>query len=112
MPVIESILRIQLDRDVFHGEEQMVSGIAQLAVDRGFNSLSPRQKIVLEPFLTQHCSGVIDPGGHHNNCTTVLTGEALLDAYENCDDTECLECESCRDESSFHAHQWARIERE
>lgn len=42
MPVIESILRIQLDRDVFHGEEQMVSGIAQLAVDRGFNALSPR----------------------------------------------------------------------
>lgn len=37
MPVTEDILRIQLDNDIFHNEDQMVRGIAQLAVDQGFN---------------------------------------------------------------------------
>ncbi|MEG2268163.1 MAG: hypothetical protein RSA84_12330 [Acinetobacter sp.] len=112
MPITEDILRIQLENDIFHDEDQMVSGIARLAVDQGFNSLSARQKHVLEPFLTQHCTGVTDPGDHHNGCNRELTDEALLEAYELSDDSQSLECESCRDERGFYAHQWARIERE
>ncbi|HBT3148839.1 TPA: hypothetical protein MBF30_004037 [Klebsiella aerogenes] len=112
MGVIESILHHQLTHGILDNEAQMVRGIAQLAVDNEFNSLSDKQRAVLEPFLTQHCSGVTDPGGHHNDCNQTLTDNALLEAYNFSDDSENLECESCRSESSFYAHQWAKLEKE
>ncbi|RAT12199.1 MULTISPECIES: hypothetical protein [Lonsdalea] len=112
MPIIEDILRIQLEKDIFHDENKMVSGIAQLAVAEGFNTLSARQQHVLEPFLTQHCAGVVDLGGIHNGCNRALTDEALLDAYSSSDDALSLQCENCQEERSFYDNRRARIERE
>lgn len=96
MGVIECILAKQLEMDVFHNEDSKVAGIAKLAVDKGFNTLSPSQKGVLEPFLTHSCSGNTDPGDHHNNCERELEGSALLEAYVYCDDPESLQCECNR----------------
>lgn len=112
MGVIEKILAKQLEMDVFHTEDSKVPGIAKLAVDRGFDALSPAQKRVLEPFLSKQCSGQTDPGGYSNDCNAVLEGAALLDAYDDCDDSESLQCESCREEGGFYAHQWDRIKDE
>ncbi len=112
MNVTERILNYQITHGVFDGEDPKVSGIAQYAVDNGFASLTPKQQNVIEPFLTQSCSGITDPGGYHNECEQTLMGEELLEAYELCDDSESLECESCRSESSFHAYQRDRHERE
>ena len=112
MDVTESILHHQLTHGILDNEAQMVRGIAQLAVDNGFNSLSDKQRAVLEPFLTQSCSGVTDPGGYHNDCSQPLTDADLLAAYELSEDSESLECESCRGESSFYAHQKAKLEKE
>lgn len=108
MSVTESILRHQLDGGVFENEEQMVDGIARRAVDpaHGYESLSAAQKRVLEPFLTQHCGGHTNPGGHHNHCQQVLTGAELLEAYEQSDDVESLECASCRSEGEAEQHMW------
>lgn len=112
MGVIESILHHQITHGIFEQEAQKVQGIAQLAVDKGYSSLTVKQRTVIDPFLTQHCSGVTDPGGHHNDCGQPLTGEALLDAYQQSDDNESLECESCRSESSYYAHQWEKLDKE
>ena len=112
MGVNESILHHQITHGIFDNEAQMVRGITQLAVDKGLTSLSDKQRAVVEPFLTQHCSGVTDPGGHHNDCGQTLTGDDLLAAYEQSDDSDSLECESCRSESGYYAHQWDRLEKE
>lgn len=112
MGVTESILHHQITHGILDNEAPMVRGIAQLAVDNGFTALSGKQRAVLEPFLTQHCSGVTDPGGYHNDCGQTLTDDDLLDAYQQSDDSESLECESCRSESSFYANRRDKLEKE
>ena len=112
MSVTERILSYQITHGIFDGEDPKVKGIAQRAFDNGFASLTPKEQNVIESFLTQSCSGITDPGGYHNECEQILMGEELLEAYELCDDSESLECESCRSDSSFYTHQRDRIERE
>lgn len=112
MGVVESILHHQLTHGLFDNEEQKVKGIAQLAVDKTFDSLTTLQQNVIKPLLAQLCGGVTDPGGFHNDCNLMLTGEALLEAYELCDDGESLECESCRSESSYYAYRRDTSEKE
>lgn len=109
MRVIERILARQLELDVFANEEPKVSGIAQLAIDKGFDNLSDLQKKVLLPFLTQPCSGHINPGGHHNECEATLEDEELLAAYEEADDPDCLQCERCSTEAEHEAYDRARF---
>ena len=113
MGIEEKILDYQLthgvyDNATFAGAE----GIAKRAVTQGFSTLSPKQKAVLEPYLSNTCSGITDPGGYHNECSADLEGEALLDAYHRCDDTECLVCDSCNSEEGYYAHQWEKISKE
>ncbi|ECU6890315.1 TPA: hypothetical protein ROR13_004692 [Escherichia coli] len=112
MDVTEKILHHQITHGIFDNEKMMVKGIAQLAVDKGYTSLSTKQRSVIDPYLHQTCSGVTDPGDYHNNCQQPLTGKGLLDAYELSGDSENLECESCRSESSFYAHQQAKRDKE
>lgn len=112
MGVIESILSHQLEQDVFADQDQKVAGIAQAAIDKGFDTLSELQKKVLAPFLTQPCSGHTDPGDHHNNCEATLEGQALLDAYEEADDPESLQCEHCRTEAEHEAYDRERFFRD
>ena len=107
MGVNESILHHQITHGIFDNASQMVQGIAQRAVDKGFTTLSEKQRAVIEPFMTQHCSGVSDPGVHHHDCCRALTGEALLTAYEESEDSENLVCESCRSERSYYAGLYA-----
>ncbi|UHD38421.1 hypothetical protein LT989_07110 [Citrobacter portucalensis] len=57
----ESLLDTMLEHDRFHDQDTMVAGIAQRAVNIGYENLTPRQKAVLVPFLTQPCDGVTDP---------------------------------------------------
>jgi hypothetical protein len=96
MDIAEKILDYQLTHDVFDNSTfPGTEGIAKRAVTNGFSTLSPKQKVVLEPYLSTTCSGVTDPGGYHNGCSVELDGETLLDAYERCDDTESLVCENC-----------------
>ncbi|MCC4266179.1 hypothetical protein LL240_17230 [Oceanimonas baumannii] len=105
MTTTEQILSHQLEIDAFHNSDPKCAGIARKAVDDGFDSLSAAQKAVLKPFLSKECVGYTDPGGYHNSCNIILEGEELLSAYKACDDSESLECESCRDELAFIEHQ-------
>lgn len=106
MGTIERILSIQLDRDIFHNEAPLVAGIAQLAIDKGYDSLTEKQQDVLSEHLTKYCSGHTNPGGYHNDCDKELSGERLLNAYEQYDDPECLQCESCLSEASDEQRRW------
>lgn len=110
MPVIEDILTLHLRNDEFHGHDDMCAGIAQLAVDRGYDTLTNAQQRVLSPFLSTHCSGYSDPATHHP-CNALLEGESLLAAYEN-SDFDSLQCESCRGEAAIIAHDRERFFRE
>ena len=112
MGVIEKILSVQLEKGIFDQEAAKVSGIAKLALDEGFDTLSVAQKRVLEPFLTHGCAGVTDPGDHHNDCQFELEGDELLDAYAFCEDPEFLQCAACREEENHYENEWARIQAE
>src|SRR5690606_26039437 len=113
MSVEEKILEQQIARGVFENAEfSGTEGIAKLAIDKGFQTLSEKQQKVLEPYLSTVCSGVTDPGGHHNECSAQLDGQELLDAYLRCEDVESLTCESCYNEEGHYAHQWEQISQE
>lgn len=113
MEIKERILDYQLTHGVFDNATfSGTEGIAKRAVKQGFSTLSDKQKVVLDPYLSTTCSGVTDPGGYHNECATKLEGEALLDAYNRCDDTDCLVCENCNSEEGYYAYQWEKISRE
>lgn len=113
MRVEEKIFQTQLEKGVFDAAEvNFADGLARLAIDKGYNSLSSKQKNILEPYLSVHCSGVTDPGGHPNDCDTLLEGEGLLEAYQLCDDSESLICESCRSEEGYYEHQRQKIRNE
>lgn len=58
MGVNESILHHQITHGILDNEAQIVRGIAQLAVDNVFISLSGKQRAVLETaLLRRHRSG-------------------------------------------------------
>ncbi|WP_017445868.1 hypothetical protein [Gayadomonas joobiniege] len=113
MGIKEKILDYQVTHGVFDNSTFAgTEGIAKRAIAEGFDALSEKQKAVLEPYLSITCSGITDPGGHHNDCAAVLEGESLLDAYHRCEDPEYLICDSCDDEEGYYAHQWDRISQE
>lgn len=93
-------------------EDQKVRGIAQLAVDKGYDSLSKAQQSVLEPFLAHACDGVEDPGGYHNDCSVILEGEAFAEALTHEAHYNGVLCEKCINESEQYSREWERIQAE
>jgi len=108
----ESLLSTLIKYDRFHGANQMVPGIAQLAVDKGYENLSGKQKLVLEPYLTHACDGVTDPGEHHNNCQHILEGDELESAIQNDMHYGGLLCPSCVDEKEDYRRRWEDMQSE
>lgn len=108
----ESLLQTLFDNDVFYNADSKVSGIARLAIDKGYDSLSPAQKSVIQPYFSKPCEGINDPGGHHNDCKNMLTDDELETAYDNYHHNESLLCESCIEELGFYEHQWEKFSRD
>ncbi|MBJ9640709.1 hypothetical protein I5520_01690 [Citrobacter sp. FDAARGOS_156] len=108
----ESLLITLIKHDRFHEANAMVPGIAQLAVDKGYDNLSAKQKAVLDPFLTQKCDGVTDPGGYHNHCSATLVDDELESAIENDMYYGGLLCPSCVDENERYRSEREGLERE
>lgn len=108
----EALLRKLIEVDKFNKAPPMVAGIAQRAIDFGYNQLSKKQQEVLTPFLSEQCSGSTDPGGYHNGCQAILIEADLLEAYDLADNSDCIQCESCRQDDGYYAHQWEKIKRE
>ncbi|WP_345874551.1 hypothetical protein [Shewanella algae] len=101
----ERILGKLIELGRFDNEEQKVSGIAQHAIDKGYDSLSGAQKRVLAPFLTQLCEGVRDPGGYHNDCQTPLSNNDYLEALKESAWRHATLCEKCRYEADDYEQQ-------
>ncbi len=101
MGIEENLLETLLKHDAFHNEDSKVAGIAKLAVDRGFSTLSPAQKSVLTPFMSHACEGYTDPGEHHNDCNKVLEGAELIEAYDHIWEHDGIVCEDCREQSDY-----------
>lgn len=85
--------------DALHEESDIVRGIAQRAVDNGFETLTLKQQGVINHLLSKECDGVEDPGGYHNNCQTTLQGQDLVEATINSGFYGVWLCEDCRNES-------------
>ncbi|MCD9507943.1 hypothetical protein [Photobacterium phosphoreum] len=110
---MEQLLRTLKDYGAFDNEEQKVSGIAQLAIDNGFDNLSKLQQKVLAPFIEMACTGSTNPGGHHNNCDNIISGTDLVDAIELSDDgLDGIQCDNCRSDDGYYQHQQDRLDKE
>lgn len=90
-------------------EVDKVAGIAKLAIDKGFESLTGAQQSVLRPFLSHDCEGVENPGGHHNDCQMTLEGEHLAKAVQQEMYYGRVLCENCVDETEQYAREWECI---
>jgi len=112
MSVNIEVLEQLLDKGELENEDAKVSGIAKLAIDKGFDHLTTAQQAVLAPFLQRLCGGVKDPGGHHNECRTVLEGKELATALEQSGYYGEALCEDCINESEQYSNEWDRINRE
>ncbi len=109
----EDILRYQIDNDYFQDKSpDFIAGLAQKAVDDGYETLSDAQQRILEPHLSQPCDGVTDPGGYHNECDAVLEGAELENAYEQESYREALLCNNCIDEAEEYEAHWERFSRD
>lgn len=109
MEIEQKILKAMLDVDHFHNEDGIVTGIASRAIDKGYASLSEKQRAVLGPFLEQACEGIKDPGGHHNHCTATVTGDELLRSIEQSPYYDALLCDDCRQVKADYENEWERI---
>lgn len=113
MGVTENILTSQLECDYYEGKKpDFLAGLAQKAIDNGFEFLSDAQQRVLAPHLSQPCNGVENPGGYHNNCQNVLDGDELVSAYQSQMYYDGLLCQDCQNEASQYIAEWERIEQE
>lgn len=109
MGVTEKILNHMLTIDYFRDSgSSKISGIATLAVAKGFDALSPAQQDVLRPYLSDTCSGYKDPADQVS-CHAELEGESLLNALLEADSSESLQCESCRSESAYYERRWQQM---
>ncbi|KWS11027.1 hypothetical protein AL064_12540 [Pseudomonas syringae pv. syringae] len=106
------VLKQLLQNDHLHNEDAKVSGIAQLAVDKGFDSLSALQQSVIARLLTKKCEGVTNPGGHHNECHVILEGQEFATALEQERYYESVLCENCINETEQYSREWERLESE
>jgi len=62
--------------------------------------------------MSHLCDGIEDPGGYHNECQNVLTGDQLETAYENQNYYDAMLCPSCVDEYEGYQCEWERIREE
>lgn len=102
----ESILNALIELDEI--QDKTAIGIAQLAIDQGYENLSPKQKFVLEKYLSSPCQGdKID-----NICGITLTGEALEDALNEFPMYEKISCFNCRNNMDHQSNAWNKIQSE
>ncbi|PNG29064.1 hypothetical protein A1395_28675 [Pseudomonas protegens] len=109
MAIETDVLVELLKVDALHDETDIVKGIAQRAVDYGFETLSARQQGVINHLLSKECGGVTDPGGYHNNCQAVLTDQDLVNATTNSGYFGDWLCEDCRNESDGYDRERERF---
>jgi hypothetical protein len=112
MSIEQKVLKVLIENGSLDDEDQKVRGIAQLAVDKGYDHLTGPQQSVVQPFLSRTCDGVEDPGGHDNNCQVTLEGSALVEALSNESYYGGVLCESCVNESEQYSNEWERIQAE
>lgn len=112
MSVEQQVLEVLIKNGSLDDEDQKVRGIAQLAVDKGYEHLTGPQQKVVQPFLSRTCDGVENPGGYHNVCAVTLEGSALVEALSNEAYHDGVLCENCVNEAEQYANEWDRIQAE
>jgi len=109
MAIETDVLVALFEVDALHNETDQVKGIAQRAVDHGFETLSPKQQHVINHLLSKACEGVTNPGGYHNECRASIEGQDLIDATTNSGYFDGWLCEDCRNESEGYEVERARF---
>ncbi|MBP6863409.1 MAG: hypothetical protein KBC57_13765 [Neisseriaceae bacterium] len=102
----EQILAILISKDEI--QDSTANGVARLAIDKGYDQLSNKQKYVVDGFLTGFCEG--DP--ILKDCNRRLEDELLLEALEEEIVYGRLMCSDCRHQTDHQVHTWSRMEKE
>ncbi|EQB2601724.1 hypothetical protein K3H50_17885 [Aeromonas veronii] len=89
--------------DLLKNASPMVVALAHRSIRFGFDSLSVEQKLILKPFLSVKCSGYDDVDGAHQ-CSKVLEGEDLLEAYGASGGSWFIQCRLCHAATKYIAY--------
>jgi|SRR5690625_411980 len=108
----QSIIEQLYNQDFINDEPDIVRGIAQAAIDRGYDNLSDKQKNIIKHLFQQKCQGVADPSGFVNNCQSTLTEEELDNALNLAFSYSGLLCRSCIDEAEGYRRHWDKLSKQ
>lgn len=104
MAIEDEVLERLLDRNVF-AKNTKAEGIAKRGVDKGYATLTPAQRAVVDPYMTIACDGVENPGGYKNDCPVQLQDQELVTAIDDEGYYEGLLCSACREEYAEHENR-------
>ncbi|EMT5587738.1 hypothetical protein ACVPAH_004167 [Providencia stuartii] len=102
----QAILAELLRLDLF--DNSVAEGIAKYAISNGIDSLSVKQRAVIDPYFSMECAGYdvhgVGEEGHD------LSGERLLHALQNYEMNEHqVVCEECSEEESFYQYKYDKL---
>lgn len=95
MAIEDEVLKRLLDRDAF-AKDDKAEGIAKRGVDKGYATLTPAQRLVVDPYMTIPCDGVEEPSGDKNDCPVQMQDQELVTAIDDEGYYEALLCTDCR----------------
>lgn len=99
----EEILRFLLEQGTFEVQRGAhFERIVRVAPIEGYTGLSNVEQEAIQEWFSRPCCGQTNTG-EPEDCPhgTVLTGEDLLDAYHASNDSDFVQCATCRDEDEF-----------
>lgn len=98
------ILNYLLEQDAL---EDRVLGIAKLAIDRGYSSLSDKQKWVLKECFEPSCEGC-----KFHDCHKTVSDESYVFSIEHQYDLERITCRDCAEMIFDQNRTWDRMRSE
>lgn len=89
-------------------QDSKAKGIALSAIDKGYDSLTPAQKSVLEPFFNPDCEGDMVNG----DCSNTVSNEDFVKSIEDYAFLEKISCHNCLEQAEYQQSTWDRMSQE
>lgn len=89
------ILEYFLEQGAFQNSKE--EGIAKLAIDKGYDTLTTPQQAVLKPFFNPICQGDLI----HKDCTESVSNEEFVLSIEDYFMLDRISCRSCLEQAEY-----------
>lgn len=89
-------------------QDSKAKGIALSAIDKGYDSLTPAQKSVLEPFFNPDCEGDVV----NRDCSNTVSNEDFVKSIEDYAFLEKISCRRCLEQAEHQEYTWNRMSKE